>query len=167
MLLLMRWPFRKLSRSAHSIRFGNRRHLRRGPVNNGRSAGGRKLCSLSENMLAEWRTRTHTHTHIYIYINFCNSSKSNFANGLLIYRSIAVSFIHSFIQSCRSLSYNKSVTSSKASSPQGTILCFLFKFAVYRNIITHNLQLVRLCNFSLIWMEEHKCETRRSHSVDY
>jgi hypothetical protein len=38
--------------------------------------------------------------------------------------------IHSFIHSFCSLSYDRSVASSKASSPQGAIKCFLFQFTV-------------------------------------
>jgi hypothetical protein len=40
-------------------------------------------------------------------------------------------FIHSFIHSFCSLSYDRSVTSSKASSPQGAIQCFLFQSPVF------------------------------------
>jgi hypothetical protein len=47
--------------------------------------------------IANTHTHTHTHTHIYIYI-----------------------YIHIFISFC-SLSYDKSIASSKASSPQGAI----------------------------------------------
>jgi hypothetical protein len=68
--------------------------------------------------------------HVKIHeIVFC---RLELRNNKYQYRFLSSSlhFIHSFIHSFCSLPYYMSIVSSKASSPQAAIQCFLFQFSV-------------------------------------